>query len=133
MLFYTDEEIYRLLPTLIVSTVDKFAGIALNRRFKNIFGGKIDECPEGHGFIPHNDECEVGLKGNKKCKRKGELCNTNFKTGPALIIQDEMHLIREAFGTINAHFESFFEALQKEFCGYALKRIAMTATVLNTR
>lgn len=129
MLFYTDEEIYRLLPTLIVSTVDKFAGIALNRRFKNIFGGKIDKCPEGHGFISHSDECEVGLDGNEKCKRKGELYDVNFKTGPTLIIQDEMHLIREAFGTINAHFESFIEALQNQFCGYAPKRIAMTATV----
>jgi len=133
MLFYTDEEIYRLLPTLIVSTVDKFAGIALNRRFKNIFGGKIDRCPEGHGFIPHNDVCEVGLDGNEKCKKKGELCDINFKTGPALIIQDEMHLIREAFGTINAHFESFIEALQSEFCGYAPKRIAMTATVAGAK
>ena len=49
--------------------------------------------------------------------------------GPALIIQDEMHLIREGFGTINSHFESFIDALQKEFCGYPPKRIAMTATV----
>ncbi|HID20490.1 MAG TPA: hypothetical protein EYP28_06110, partial [Methanophagales archaeon] len=132
-LFYTDEEMYRLLPTLIVSTVDKFAGIALNRRFKNIFGGKTDRCPEGHGFIPHNDVCEVGLDGNEKCKKKGELCDINFTTGPALIIQDEMHLIREAFGTINAHFESFIEALQSEFCGYAPKRIAMTATVAGAK
>jgi len=129
LLFYTDEEIYRLAPTLIVATVDKFAGIATNRRLKNIFGGKIDECPEGHGFIPHNDTCEVGLKDKEKCKRKGKLCNVNFRMGPALIIQDEMHLIREGFGTINAHFESFIEALQKEFCGYIPKRIAMTATV----
>jgi len=128
-LFYTDEEIYRFLPTLIVSTVDKFAGIALNRRYKNIFGGKIDKCPEGHGFIPHNDECEIELDTGEKCKKKGKLCDINFKTAPNLIIQDEMHLVREAFGTIDSHFESFIEALQKEFCGYIPKRIAMTATI----
>lgn len=132
-LFYTDEEIYRFLPTLIVSTVDKFAGIALNRRFRNIFGGKIDECPEGHGFIPHNDECEVEMDNHKKCKKRGGLCDMNLRIAPILIIQDEMHLIREAFGTINSHFESFIDILQEEFCGYKPKRIAMTATVSSAK
>lgn len=132
-LFYTDEEIYRFLPTLIVSTVDKFAGIALNRRFKNIFGGKLDECPEGHGFIPHNDTCEVELDGSKQCKKKGKAVDMDFKTAPVLMIQDEMHLIRESFGTIDSHFETLTETLQTELAGYMLKNIAMTATITGAK
>jgi len=79
--------------------------------------------------MPHNDECEVELDNGEKCKRKGRLCDMNLRIAPILIVQDEMHLIREAFGTINSHFESFIDALQEEFCGYKPKRIAMTATV----
>jgi len=133
-LFYTTEEIFRFLPTLIVSTVDKFAGIALNRRFKNIFGGKLDECLNGHGFIPRNDTCDGVLLNNRdECKSAGKPVHNEFKTGPNLIIQDEMHLIREGFGTINSHFESMIEALQYELAGYKFKNIAMTATTTGAR
>jgi|GEM_PF-735385 curved DNA-binding protein CbpA len=133
-LFYTTEEIFRFLPTLIVSTVDKFAGIALNRRFKNIFGGKLDECLNGHGFIPRNDICDnVGLNSRDECKSIGKPVHNDFETGPNLIIQDEMHLIREGFGTIDSHFESMIEALQYELTGCRFKNIAMTATTTGAK
>jgi len=129
LLFYTDEEIYRFLPTFIVSTVDKLASVALNRRFKNILGGRIAECPKGHGFIPYNDKCDVEFDG-KSCdeieKREKKI---EFKTAPTLVIQDELHLIREGFGTIDSHFESFLDTLQKKLAGYGFKNIAMTATL----
>ena len=131
-LFFTDEEIYRFLPTFIVSTVDKLAGIATNRRFKNIFGGKINECPKGHGFLPHNDTCEVETE-ERRCGEKGNITSIDFKTGPTLVVQDEMHLIRGGFGTINSHFESLIEILQKELCGYGFKNIAMTATITGAK
>ncbi len=131
-LFFTDEEIYRFLPTLIVSTVDKLAGIASNRRFRNIFGGKIDDCPKGHGFIPHNDKCEVGTEDGV-CNEMGKSVDVSFGTGPTLVIQDEMHLIREGFGTINSHFESLMEVLQCELSGYGFKNIALTATLTGAR
>ncbi len=127
-IFFTDEEIYRSLPTFIVSTVDKLAGISTNRRFRNIFGGKIDLCPNGHGFIPHNDVCEV-----ENCGAKGNLIEREFNTGPSLIIQDEMHLIREGFGTIDSHFESLMESLQVEIGGNKFKNIAMTATITGAK
>lgn len=127
-IYFTDEEIYRTIPTFIVSTVDKLAGISLNRRFRNLFGGKIDECDNGHGFIPHNDACDV-----KNCGAKGKKLNLDFATAPSLIIQDEMHLIKEGFGTINSHFESLMETLQKKICGYGFKNITMTATITGAK
>ena len=127
-LFYTDYEIYRVLPTFIVSTVDKLAGIASQRKIKNLLGAKIDKCPEGHGFIPRGEVCGVDTEDGK-CDLKGISVNIDFSTAPRLIIQDEMHLIKESFGTIDSHFESLYDAMINEFTGGNLKYIAMTATV----
>ena len=133
-LYYSDDEIYRTLPTFIVSTVDKLASISSNRRFKNLLGGKLDVCKKGHGFIPHNDKCEVKLGSRQICNETGFEFDVNFNIGPTLIIQDEMHLIREGFGTIDSHFESLIEAMKSEFSNdIRFKNIVMTATVTGAK
>ncbi|MHA1250554.1 MAG: helicase C-terminal domain-containing protein, partial [Candidatus Helarchaeota archaeon] len=127
-LYFTNSEVYRFLPSLIVSTVDKLASVALNRRFKNLLGGKLSLCPKDHGFTPINDSCEIKVSQNKTCD-----ANTiEFKEkveGPTLMIQDEMHLLREGFGTINSHFESLLNTILKKFSDKEFKYIVMTATV----
>ena len=132
-LFFCDDEIYRVIPTFIVCTVDKLAGVATNRRFKNLFGGKIDKCPNGHGYMPRNDICVYQSGPREKCGELGTPVNVPFNTGPNIIIQDEMHLIKEGFGTIDSHFESLFEAMQYEFSGEKFKNITMTATVTGAK
>lgn len=128
LLFITDEEIYRYLPTFIVSTVDKLAGLSSQRRFRNIIGGKLSKCTKGHGYIPRGDFCEVYL-GHKRCEDQGIDVNYEFDSTPSLIIQDEMHLIREGFGAIDSHFETFIESLHEEINEFKFKNITMTATV----
>ena len=125
-LFFTDYEIYRVLPTFIISTVDKLSAISHQYRAKNIFGGKLDICSQDDSFIPRNGEC---LLKPERCEGENIEKNPGFNTGPSIIIQDEMHLVKEGFGTINSHFESFLEALSMEFSGEKLKYIAMSATV----
>lgn len=132
-LYYSDDEIYRMLPTFIVATVDKFAGISMNRRIKSLFGGKIDKADCGHGFIPHNDTCEFEEGRRKHCRSPGKEFKVKFNTGPTLIIQDEMHLVREGFGTIDSHFETLTETLQEEMGGQKFKNIVMTATVTGAK
>lgn len=132
-LYYSDDEIYRMLPTFIVATVDKFAGISMNRRIKSLFGGKIDKADCGHGFIPHNDTCEFEEGRRKHCRSPGKEFKVKFSTGPTLIIQDEMHLVREGFGTIDSHFETLTETLQEEMGGQKFKNIVMTATVTGAK
>ena len=133
-LYYSDDEIYRTLPTFIVSTVDKLAGIASNRRFKNLLGGKLDVCKKGHGFITHNDKCNVQFGPRQFCNEIGTEFPVEFNIGPTLIIQDEMHLIREGFGTIDSHFESLIETMKSEFSeGVNFKNIVMTATVTGAK
>ncbi len=132
-LFFIDNEIYRKIPTFIVSTVDKHSSISRNRRYRNLIGGKLDKCPKGHGLIPHGDKCsyvnEIVNDRKNKCNETGERVNIDFSTAPTLIIQDEMHLIKESFGTIDSHFESLIEVMQQEMSGYGIKNIAMTATI----
>jgi len=126
-LYYTDEEVYRLLPTFVVCTVDKLAGVATNRRFRSLFGGALSECPSGHGYFPTGDSCEATVNG-VVCRQTGRDL-PRMPTGPTLMVQDEMHLVREGFGGINAHFETFLAALQGELASYEPKHVAMTATV----
>jgi len=129
--YYCDDEIYRLIPTFIISTVDKLAGVATNRRFRNIFGGSLNVCSNGHGYIPRGDTCEAAKKTSKDkgCAQNGVPLKINFCQGPTMIIQDEMHLVKEGFGTIDSHFESFLEHLQYTMKGTRFKNIVMTATV----
>ncbi|MCA9496012.1 MAG: hypothetical protein KC589_03640, partial [Nanoarchaeota archaeon] len=124
--YFSDEEIYRKLPSFIISTVDKFGSIGFNRRFRSLIGGKLEMCPKGHGYISSGDCCNAL---NDSCKSEGIKLNYDFDTGPSLMIQDEMHLIREGFGTIDSHFESLIETMKKSFSGTGFKNIAMTATV----
>ena len=123
-LFFTDFEIFRVLPTFIVSTVDKLAAIAMQQRLKNIFGGKLDKCSEGHGFISRNSKCDV-----IGCEGENIPVNVDFNTGPSIIIQDEMHLVKEGFGTIDSHFETLYDAFSYDLSNEHYKYIVMTATV----
>ena len=127
-LYFTNSEVYRFLPSLIVSTVDKLASVALNRRFKNLIGGKLSICEDNHGFTPRNDSCEVLIGYKKKCQAETVPFKTQIE-GPTLMIQDEMHLLREGFGTINSHFESLLNTLLKKFSNKEFKYVTMTATV----
>lgn len=129
LLYFTNEEIYRLLPSFLVCTVDKMAGVALNRRFKNILGAPLSKCPKNHGYIPCYDKCEHKVDRRDSCDCKDSGGALIELEGPTLMIQDEMHLIREGFGTIDAHFEGLLNTLLQEFSNKEFKYIVLTATV----
>ncbi|MDW7990375.1 MAG: helicase-related protein [Archaeoglobaceae archaeon] len=129
---YTHREIYRFLPTFIVSTVDKMSAVSYNRRFRSILGGRVKLCKKGHGYIPNGDWCQVSdsNSSNKKdtCRDKGDNV-VLLNLGPCLMIQDELHLIREGFGSIDAHFETLIETMKEKFTGKGFKHICTTATI----
>jgi len=129
-IYLSDQEIYRWQPSVIVSTVDKWAALATQRRIRNLLGGRGSLCPSKHGFIPSGDKCDDDKDGSTKCEEIGD--NLSGPTGPRLSIQDEMHLLREGFGTIAAHFEGLIEEFVKETSGRPLKHIAMSATLNGT-
>lgn len=103
-LYIVDSEIYRYLPSAIISTVDKLAIVGCNANFRNILNGGDYKCPI-HGYT-----------SKKKCIEK--TCQLNvqdfenmdmYDPAPTLFIQDELHLIRESLGTYASHYESFLK------------------------
>lgn len=127
-IFLSDREVFRHRPTVIVSTVDKWAGLASQRRARSLLGANGSMCPDGHGFIPSGDVCEGKKEEAFTCDNTGR--NDRSEDGPILSIQDEMHLLREAFGTISSHFEGLIEELVvANSDGRRIKHIAMSATL----
>ncbi len=135
-LYITDNECYRYLPTFIISTLDKITIIGTNKSFKQLYGQIKYKCPK-HGYFFIKNKCiESCPKSNTDIKHC-EVDPSEFMEiepikdpTPTLLIQDEMHLIREDFGTLDSHFESFLKHYQKKLSnGKEMKIIAATATI----
>ena len=125
-LYIVDSEIYRYLPSAIISTVDKLAIVGCNANFRNILNGGEYKCPL-HGYT-----------SKKKCLEKScQLEVQDFKAvdmydpAPTLFIQDELHLIRESLGTYASHYESFLKYYIKNVSKSKrdVKVIGATATI----
>jgi len=94
-IYIVDEDIYNVRPTLLISTLDKFARIVWDDRTRSIFGTDGKSPP------------------------------------PALVIQDELHLISGPLGSIAGIYETAIDFLcQKSSRG--TKIIGSTATIKNS-
>lgn len=126
--YLIDEEIYRKLPTVIISTVDKFARLPWDEKCANLFG-KVDRFCEKCGYIA-NGESHVSLHRNPNAAVKG----IKPFYPPELIIQDELHLITGPLGTIYGGYETAIEELcsvEKNNEKIKPKYIVSTATIKN--
>ena len=101
-LFIVDSEIYRYLPSIVVSTIDKMSLIGISNEFKALFGQVKCYCPI-HGFST-GSKCTCPESG---CSGRVQAVGYLKDPVPTLFIQDEMHLIKESLGTFDAHYESF--------------------------
>jgi hypothetical protein len=127
-----DEEVYRLLPALVIATVDKFAQMPWNGRTQMLFGQVDRYCPR-HGF------CSPEVEDKSSHQKRGAL--PAVKTiphpplrPPDLIIQDELHLISGPLGSLVGLYETAVD----ELCAWTVggqrvrpKVVASTATVRN--
>lgn len=127
-IYMVDYEIYRYLPSAIISTVDKLAILGNNPSFRNILSGARHKCPK-HGYT-----------STTKCMVDREFCNVDvshfeevemYDPAPTLFIQDELHLIRESLGTYASHYESFIDYFVKNVSPShrPIKIIGATATI----
>ena len=129
-----DEEIFRLCPSLLIGTVDKFAQLPLRGYTGLLFGRTTTICAR-HGY-QHDD-----LTGRTECRgrhpRRGPWPATQPERclplrPPDLIIQDELHLISGALGTMVALYEAAVDRLSSWVVGERSVRpkvVASTATV----
>jgi hypothetical protein len=125
-LMIVDNEIYRYLPSIVVSTIDKMAMLGTSNDFKMLFGQVKKKCLV-HGFT-----------GGSQCSCagcKGKLAETGLLKDPipTLFIQDEMHLVKESLGTFDAHYESFLSYYAKELVPVSQRKlirfVGATATI----
>jgi hypothetical protein len=125
-----DEEIYRLLPSLVIATVDKFAQLPWKGATQMLFGQVQRRCPR-HGFVsPTIDDPPTHRKSGHLPSVKS--VETSLLRPPDLIIQDELHLISGPLGTLVGLYETVIDELSTwEVRGRRVrpKVIASTATI----
>lgn len=108
-LLVVDEEIYRLLPSMLISTVDKFAQMPWKGETQMLFG-KVSAYCSRHGFL--SPEIKDSTFHNKIGNLpKAETVSCNNLRPPDLIIQDELHLISGPLGTMVGLFETAIDKL----------------------
>jgi len=113
-----DESIYSRCPSLVVSTVDKFARLPFKKETSHLFGN-INHCTPSKGY--HWNET---LKGEPKIPE-------GFFP-PELILQDELHLLDGPLGSMVGLYEFALDFLCRERNPWGIKYIASSATVKNS-
>ncbi|QBI19630.1 hypothetical protein ER308_08745 [Egibacter rhizosphaerae] len=122
----SDDEVYRYQPTVLVSTTDKITGFSHFGEFTSLNWGPAKRCPD-HGYFTYR--C---LAGNRCERATQEMAQVDAWPDPvpALVIQDELHLVREELGTFAAHYDGLLAELQRSGPSQLpSKMLAATATI----
>jgi hypothetical protein len=127
-----DEDIYRRPPSLLISTVDKFAQMPWKGETQALFG-QVDGLCIRHGFL--SPEVELEDSGNHPARNslpRVKRQSHGQLRPPDLIIQDELHLISGPLGSMVGLYETAVD----ELCSWKVngrrvrpKVIASTATI----
>lgn len=125
--YMVDEEIYAKCPTVILSTVDKFARLPWDVNTNALFG-RVDRKCSRDGYVAIGSENPK----HKKTDRLPAATITQVRPflPPELIIQDELHLITGPLGTVYGAYETIIE----DMCthdGIKPKYVVSTATIKN--
>lgn len=126
--YLVDEEIYRKLPTVVISTVDKFARLPWDEKTAALFG-KVNRFCERCGYIAEGEKHEKSHRSPK-----ANVHDVKPFYPPELILQDELHLITGPLGTVYGGYETVIEELSTAHEGedhLKPKYIAATATIKN--
>lgn len=133
-IYVSDNEVYRYTPTFVVSTIDKIAVVGMNRRAKGLLGQLKYRCPD-HGFTPER-QCLLsgpGIDEDHRCSNDSpaDLAAVDPVDPPSLLIQDELHLLREEFGAFDSHYETLIQKLIQTYTDgeWEMKAVAATATI----
>jgi hypothetical protein len=132
-----DEEIYRLTPALLIGTVDKFAQLPWRSATAHLFG-HVTSCCERHGYRnPDTDEwCKDGGHPSAQGQPATRPTSVQRLRPPDLIIQDELHLISDALGSMVGLYETLVDDLcTRVESGKSVRPVfvASTATVRRAR
>jgi hypothetical protein len=123
---FIDEQIYARLPSMVISTVDKFARLPFEPATGALFGN-VEYFNPSYGFFRgeplYSNRPDIGNKSFREKNIKVEKA-----APPELIIQDELHLIEGPLGSLTGLYETAVETLCSE-AGSQPKYISSSATV----
>jgi hypothetical protein len=125
-----DEEVYRLLPALLIGTVDKFAQMPWRGETMALFGRVSGRC-ERHGFRSPDLE-DADSHPRRGSLRAARTVPAGPLRPPDLIIQDELHLIAGPLGSLVGLYETAVDRLctwEADGRPVRPKVVASTATV----
>lgn len=127
-----DDEIWRFLPTVVIGTLDKAANISRQTGMRGLVGSPIGKCTRpGHGYTyatrgPFPNGCLVpDCRGGTP----GPLPMAENLYAPTFRLQDELHLLRDSLGAVDAHYECVMDGIQEEISGRKPKILASSATL----
>lgn len=126
-----DEEIYRLLPSVVVGTIDKAASVSMQAAMRGFYASPFNLCKgDRHGFTyaprsktPHGCLVPDCAHAPTALPQPKELFP------PSVRIQDELHLLRGGLGAIDAHYETLLDHLHETTGSAVPKDIASSATL----
>lgn len=130
-LYISDDEVFRYLPSVVISTVDKLTGYTWFGEFTAFSRGPANRCAK-HGYFsfPNQGTCAVGPDLCKPPKGGHPVSAPIKDPVPALTVQDEMHLLKEELGAFSGHYEGLIAELQRRGpSGLPTKILAASATI----
>lgn len=129
--YVVDQEIYRFLPSVVVGTLDKAALLGMQAAMRGFVGAPMGVCDKpGHGFCYASRSkspsgCLVpGCRGTRLA-----VSQPRHLWAPRLRLQDELHLLRDSLGAVDAHYEGLLDHLQDRLGGGRAKVVASSATL----
>ncbi len=129
-----DDEIYRLVPGMVIATADKFAQVPWQGPTRALFGRVSRRC-QRHGW--RHPDLDEELDERDSHQRRGDhppavTVGAGPLRPPDLVIQDELHLIAGPLGSLMGLYETAVDQL----CTWSAdgrpvrpKVVASTATV----
>lgn len=127
--YIVDQEIFRFLPTVVVGTLDKAAVISLQAAMRGLYAAPLGKCPAGHGFTyARRSKSPTGCLFPGCDRQPTRLGQTSSVYPPSIRIQDELHLLRDSLGAVDAHYEGLLDHLQSK-AGAPAKVLASSATI----
>jgi hypothetical protein len=115
--------------------VDKLALLGQNHRFSNLLG-RVDVICGKHGasFGKSNELCDAAAaitrgENPTTCSNAPIYRGPFHDLSPAILVQDELHLLNEELGTFDSHYETGAMAVIRSLGAKPWKIIGATATI----